>query len=231
VAGSPSPHAVLLMARAPRPGTVRKALEPLLGPVRCAELQAVLTARAASWAADVAPGAVHVAYEPVDGESEMRALLGDRVSLFPQHGAGISGRLAQASSRVFSRRPAPASSRAPSSSSSSVLIIWPDLAAWRADHAAGALADLGDGVDLTLGPQYDGGFYMIGLARPLGALFELSEDVWRSPDVLSAAIVAARDAELEVGMLRAERGLRRPEDVRAALADPLTDPEIRAILS
>jgi hypothetical protein len=31
-------------------------------------------------------------------------------------------------------------------------------------------------------------------------------------------------------MLRAERGLRSPSDVRAALADPLLDPELRALL-
>jgi hypothetical protein len=213
-----TPRAVLLMARAPRAGTVRKALEPLLGPDRCAALQAALIVRAAEWAADVAPGAVHVAYEPVDAEGELRALLGPEVSLFPQHGAGISGRLAQATSRVFTRGHGP------------LLIIWPDLARWRRDHAEGALADLSDGVDLTLGPQYDGGFYMVGIGRPLAALFGLSEEVWRSPDAMSAAIVAAREAELEVGLLRAERGLRRPEDVRAWVADPLTDPEIRAIL-
>jgi hypothetical protein len=48
---------------------------------------------------------------------------------------------------------------------------------------------------------------------------------------MSAAIVAAREADLEVGLLRTERGLRQPEDLRALLADPLTDPEIRGLLT
>jgi hypothetical protein len=216
---TPTPRAVLLMARAPRPGTVRPALESLLGPARCAELQAALVSRAFAWAADVAPGAVHVGYEPVDAGPELRALLGPEASLFPQSGAGISGRLAQASARMFSRGDGP------------VLIIWPDLARWRADHATGALSDLTAGCDVALGPEFDGGFYMIGLARPLPALFALPEQAWRSPDAMSAAIVAAQKAGLEVGLLRAERGLRKPEDVRAALADPLTDPEMRGILT
>jgi uncharacterized protein len=219
VPDAPTSRAVLLMARAPRPRTVRRALEPLLGPERCAALQAALISRAARWAAAVAPGAVHVGYEPVDAEAEMRALLGPEVSLFPQHGAGISGRLAQATARLFTRGHGP------------VLIIWPDLPQWRPVHASSALTDLDEGADLILGPQFDGGFYMVGIPRPLAALFALPEGVWRSPDAMSAAIVAAREAELEVGLLRAERGLRRPEDVRAALADPLTDPDIRAILS
>ena len=65
---------------------------------------------------------------------------------------------------------------------------------------------------------------MIGLARPLPALFGLPEQAWRSPDAMSAAIVAAREAGLEVGLLRAERGLRRPEDVRAVARGPAHRP-------
>jgi glycosyltransferase A (GT-A) superfamily protein (DUF2064 family) len=218
MADLPSPRAVLLMARAPRPGTTRPALEPLIGAARCAELQTTLVARACAWAGEVAPGSVHVAYEPVDAGPELRELLGPKVSLFPQSGTGISGRLAQASARVFARADGP------------VLIIWPDLPRWRRDHGYGALDDLIAGCDVSLGPEFDGGFYMIGLARPLPALFSLPETSWRSPDAMSAAIGAAVDAGLEVGLLRAERGLRRPEDVRAVLADPLTDTRLRGIL-
>jgi hypothetical protein len=41
---------------------------------------------------------------------------------------------------------------------------------------------------------------------------------------------AINEAGVAVGLLRAERGLRRPADVRAALADPLLDAELRALL-
>jgi uncharacterized protein len=218
MATSPTPPAVLLMARAPRPGSARPALEPLIGAARCVELQAALVRRACVWAHDVARGAVHVGYEPVDAGPELRALLGPDVSLFPQSGAGISGRLAQASARLFARGDGP------------VLIIWPDLPRWRPEHADGAVGDLMAGCDLSLGPQFDGGFYMIGLARPLPELFALPETTWRSPEAMGAAIVAANEAGIEVGLLRAERGLRRPEDVRAVLADPLTDAEMRTLL-
>jgi uncharacterized protein len=218
VATLPTPPAVLLMARAPRPGSVRPALEPLIGAARCVELQAALVTRACAWASDVAPGAVHVGYEPVDAGPELRALLGPEVSLFPQSGTGISGRLAQASARLFARGDGP------------VLIIWPDLPRWRVEHAEGALGDLMAGCDVSLGPEFDGGFYMIGLARPLPELFALPETTWRSPEAIAAAIGAASEAGIGVGLLRAERGLRRPEDVRAMLADPLTDMELRTIL-
>src|SRR5690242_10300173 len=177
------------MARAPRPGSVRPALEPLIGAARCVELQAALVTRACAWASDVAPGAVHVGYEPVDAGPELRALLGPEVSLFPQSGTGISGRLAQASARLFARGDGP------------VLIIWPDLPRWRVEHAEGALGDLMAGCDVSLGPEFDGGFYMIGLARPLPELFALPETTWRSPEAIAAAIGAASEAGIGVGLL------------------------------
>ncbi len=71
---------------------------------------------------------------------------------------------------------------------------------------------------------------MIAVARPLPKLFALPEQAWRNPDVMTMGIAAARDAELEIGILRAERGLHRPADVRAALADPLLPAQVLKIL-
>jgi glycosyltransferase A (GT-A) superfamily protein (DUF2064 family) len=207
------------MARAPRPGEVRRALEPLLGRDGCAELQAALIAAATRWASDVAPGAVHVAHEPPDAGPEVRALIPSDAALFPQNGDGIGGRLADAATRVFTRHDGP------------LIVVWPDLPRLRSDHASAALGDLEAGCDVVLGPAIDGGFYLIAVARPLPKLFSLPEQAWRSPDVMAMGLAAARDAGLELGILRAERALHRPPDVRAALADPLLAPELARILS
>jgi len=210
--------AVLIMARAPRRGEVRRALEPLLGPDRAAALQATLMLQALTWGRAVAPEDVHVAYEPPDAAAELRALLGAETALFPQNGDGIAGRLADAAARVFVHHNGP------------LLIVWPDLPALREHHARAALGDLEAGCDLVLGPAIDGGFYLIGLARPLPQLFGLPEQAWRSPDAMTIGLAAARDSGLEIGLLRAERALHRPADVRAALADPLLPAELARIL-
>jgi glycosyltransferase A (GT-A) superfamily protein (DUF2064 family) len=212
--------AVLVMARAPRPGAVRRALEPVLGAEGCARLQALLLTESLVWAEGVAPGAVHVAHDPPDAGPELRALLGSsEVVLFPQNGEGIAGRLADAAARVFARHPGP------------LLILWPDLPRLRPEHASAALGDLRDGCDVVLGPAIDGGFYLIGIPRPMPKLFALPERAWRSPDVMTMGLAAAREAGLEVGILRAERALHRSDDVRAALADPLLPDGLRRILS
>jgi glycosyltransferase A (GT-A) superfamily protein (DUF2064 family) len=210
--------AVVIMARAPRPGEVRRALEPLLGPDGCVALQSALITDAARWAAEVAPGRVHIAHDPPDAGREIRALVGEEPLLFPQNGDGIARRLADAVGRVFARNEGP------------VLIAWPDLPQLRHAHATAAVDDLVDGCDVTLGPVIDGGFYLIGVPRPLPSLFALPEQEWRSADVMQLAIDAVRQAELEVGILRAERSLNRPADVRAALADPLLPDGLARIL-
>jgi glycosyltransferase A (GT-A) superfamily protein (DUF2064 family) len=210
--------AVLVMARAPRRHEVRRALEPVLGPDRCVALQSALIVQTVAWARAVAPDAVHVAHDPPDAAEELRRLVGAGPALFPQNGDGITGRLADAAARVFSRHDGP------------LLIAWPDLPNLRPEHAKAALTDLGSGCDVVLGPSVDGGFYLIGITRPLPRLFGLPEQAWRSPDAMTVGMAAAREAGLEVGILRVERALHRPDDVRAALADPLLPAEIGRIL-
>jgi hypothetical protein len=206
------------MARAPRRGEVRRALEPVLGADGCVRLQAELIVQAAIWAQQVAPGEVHVAHDPPDAGPELRALIGNGAAVFPQNGDGIAGRLADAAARVFAHSHGP------------LIVIWPDLPQLRPQHAQGALDDLRSGCDVVLGPAIDGGLYMVAIGRPLPKLFNLPEQAWRSPDVMTMGVAAARDAGLEIGILRAERALHRPADVRAAAADPLLPDGLAKIL-
>jgi uncharacterized protein len=194
--------AVLIMARAPRRGEVRRALEPEIGASACLALHAALLLIAADWGRAIDARGIYVAHEPADAAEELRKLLGNGVSLF-------TGRVADAVARVHARSPG------------SVLVVWPDLPQFRRAHAESALADLRAGADVVVGPVYDGGFYLIGVQRPVPALFTLPETAWRGSDATSLLLSAASKGGLEVGLLRAERALLRPADVKAALADPL----------
>jgi glycosyltransferase A (GT-A) superfamily protein (DUF2064 family) len=210
--------AVLVMARAPRRGEVHRALEPVLGVDGCLALHVALIAGTAAWADDVAPDAIYVAHDPPDGGRELRPLFGQRATPFPQNGEGIAARVSDAAARVFGQREGP------------LLIVWPDLPRIRREHAAAALNDLNAGCDVVLGPVIDGGLYLIGIAHPVPKLFTLPEQSWRGRDVMMIGLLAVREAGLEVGILRAERALHRPADVRAALADPLVPEGLAKIL-
>jgi glycosyltransferase A (GT-A) superfamily protein (DUF2064 family) len=209
---------VLIMARAPRRGEVHRALEPLLGVDGCLALHVALIATTAAWANEVAPNGMYVAHDPPDGGRELRPLFGPRATLFPQNGEGIAARVSDAAARVFAQREGP------------LLIVWPDLPRIRREHATAALDDLSAGCDVVLGPVIDGGLYLIGIAHPVPKLFALPEQRWRGRDVMMIGLSAVREAGLEVGILRAERALHRPADVRAAMADPLLPEALAKIL-
>lgn len=213
------------MARAPGASPLAHGvagdLEPLLGRERLVKLEEVLLARAVEWGASVAPGRVHVAYEPAAAAdlAPLRAMLGAGVDTFVQSGAGARGRLANAAVRALEGGDGP------------LLIAWPDLPRWRPEHAESALTDLADGCDVSVGPVFDGGFYLLAVARLLPAVFGVRGETWRSADAMAVVLGAANAAGIEGGMLRAERGLHSRDDVRAALADPLLDDQLRALLA
>ena len=208
--------AAIVIAKAPRPGLCKTRLEPLLGPEGCARLQAALVARAAAWAAEV--GDAFVVFTPDDAREEMAALA-PRATLLAQAEGSLGDRLAAAFRAVFAEHPGPA------------LLIGVDTPQLRAAHAEAALGDLEDGIDVTVGPAADGGYYLIGLREPNDAVFALPAELWGGPEVLVRTLRAADEAGLTVAMLRSERDLDDEADARAMLADPLTPPDIRACLA
>jgi glycosyltransferase A (GT-A) superfamily protein (DUF2064 family) len=112
-----------------------------------------------------------------------------------------------------------------------VLVVWPELASWRSDHATGALDDLANDCEISVGPMFDGGFYLVAFGRPVPALLGLPDDAWQTRDPIGLAADAAQRSGLGIGLLRTERGLHTPADVSALLADPLVDDGLRGLLS
>jgi hypothetical protein len=112
-----------------------------------------------------------------------------------------------------------------------VLVVWPELVRWRSDHATGALDDLADDCEISVGPMFDGGFYLVAFARPVPALVDLPDTAWQTRDPIGLVADAAHRSGLGIGLLRTERGLRTPADVSALLADPLVDDDLRRLLS
>ena len=112
-----------------------------------------------------------------------------------------------------------------------VLVVWPVLPRWREAHAAAVLDDLAAGCEASVAPVFDGGLYLLALAHIIPSVLALPADAWDSPDVTGLVLAPINEADAPVGLVRPERALRRPADVRAALADPLLDEELRALLT
>ncbi len=238
----PTP-AVLVMARAPRPGECKTRLEPLLGAEGCARLQSALIARALAWAGEIG-AEPWIAFTPADAEEEVAGAAGgpraasataprgdlpaDRLfaprgdlpsgRLFPQRGTDLGERLADATERVLADHDGP------------LLTIGTDLPTLRPLHAHAALGDLEAGCDFSLGPAADGGYYLAAQREPHPELFALPPDAWGGPSVFELTIAAAHAAGLSLGMLRLEIDLDTPADARRLLLDNALPEEIGAIL-
>jgi uncharacterized protein len=208
--------AAIVIAKAPRPGLCKTRLEPLLGPDGCARLQAELVRRAAAWAAAVATP--YVAFTPADAREEMAALVPEGTTLIDQAEGDLGDRLAAATGQVLAEHGGP------------VVLIGVDTPQLRPEVGFQALEDLHSGVDVTFGPATDGGYYLVGLREPHPEVFALPSERWGGEQVLELSLAAAHEAGLSLAMLRPERDLDDEADARAMLADPMTPPEVAALL-
>jgi glycosyltransferase A (GT-A) superfamily protein (DUF2064 family) len=178
------------------------------------QLAATLLSRTLAWARSTAPDADYLA---LDGPADVVDPPPAERRLEPR-GDPLGAGAMEVAATVFAAGHAP------------VLLVTAECPALATIHATAALDDLANGCDLVVGPVVDGGWYLLGLARPIPALGDLRAESWRSPDVMALAIAAAQQGGLEIGLLRPERRLATEGDIRAAIADPLTPEDVRAAL-
>lgn len=208
--------AVLIMARAPRPGAVKTRLQPLLGAAGCARLQTALIAHTVALARRIAPSATYLALDPPD-----RSALpphADGVRLLAQHGDDLGARMSRAVDEARAEHEAP------------VLVIGTDAPTLGAVHLRAAVSALEAGVDAVFGPAQDGGYYLVGLREPAPELFTIDPALWGGPHVLAASLHAAERGGLRTALLEPVRDLDTPADARALLDGGDLPDDIAALL-
>jgi len=70
----------------------------------------------------------------------------------------------------------------------------PDISAEHIAQTFSALEDHDEDIDVVFGPTHDGGYYMIGVNSPYGALFDAIP--WSSSDTLQKSLAACERARL-----------------------------------
>jgi glycosyltransferase A (GT-A) superfamily protein (DUF2064 family) len=96
-----------------------------------------------------------------------------------------------------------------------VLLVADDVPMLAAAHAAAALEDLADGLEVVFAPSTDGSPFLLALPRPDPELLGVLDDGFEALTQLAAARGGG------IGMLRAERRLVTPADAHALAADPV----------
>lgn len=204
---------IAVYARAPVPGEAKTRLIPALGPGGAAVLHARLVKRMLGEAKSADIGPVELWCTP-DDTHPFFAHCATRfdIALKTQGQGDLGERMTQTIADGLGR-------------ADSVLLVGsdiPDLSAAHLVRACDALA----ASDAVFIPAEDGGYVLVGMARPHAALFKGIG--WGGPQVMQATRDRAAAAGLRLVELEPLRDLDRPDDLRwiaPALLDGLAKPE------
>jgi len=176
---------VILFVKAPRAGFVKTRLAQTVGAQTALDayrtLVEVITTRLAPLRE------VELRFAPADAEEEIRPWLADGWTCRPQSEGDLGQRLSQAFEQAFQQ------------GNQRVIIIGSDCPYLTVEDIEDATRAL-DTADLVLGPATDGGYWLIGLSRPVPELF--SQINWSTETVLEETMAKARAAGLKVHLLR-----------------------------
>jgi hypothetical protein len=106
-----------------------------------------------------------------------------------------------------------------------LLLAAPDVPALDVDTARQALADLAAGCDVVIGVAHDALPYLLAVPRPDDDLIALA-----AVGFAGGVLQAFSERGLTLGMLAHHRRLASAADARAFALDPLTPPDIAALL-
>jgi rSAM/selenodomain-associated transferase 1 len=190
---------VQVFARAPVPGQAKTRLIPALGAAGAARLHAAMVRDTLVTLVGHISCAVELWCAPDAGHPFFEGCAADfGVTLGSQHDGDLGARMHHALCDGLRRHPW-------------VLLVGCDCPELQAADIQAAAAELQVGRDAVLGPAMDGGYYLVGLRRPMPALFD--DMPWGSDRVmaLTAARLAAAGADWRTVATR--RDLDRPADL------------------
>ncbi len=197
----------MVFARAPQPGRCKTRLIPALGAQGAAALHGWLMRRtlASALAAAVAP--VELWCEP-DTRHPCLRQCGDSlgIALRTQIGGDLGERMDGAFAAALATR-------------SWALLIGSDAPTLGAEDLRQASAALTEGCDAVIVPAEDGGYVLIGLARPQPAIFRNMS--WGGDTVLEATLQRLRRLACNTAVLAPRWDVDRPADLERLRAAAL----------
>ena len=186
--------AVAVFARAPVPGEVKTRLAGVLGADAAASLHAGLVRHALATAVHARLGPVSLWCTPDASHSFFARCAAEfGVGLEEQRGADLGERMA----RAFERAAAP------------LLVIGADCPALTPGHLAQAAAALRE-TDAVFVPAEDGGYVLVGLARPAAGIFDGIP--WGTAGVMARTRERLQGARMRWIELDALWDVDRPDD-------------------
>ena len=191
---------LIIFTRYPEPGKSKTRLMPALGPEGAADLHRRMVEYTLYRAKKFITGSnvsLEIRFEGAN-EDWIRNWLGPDLRCCPQGDGDIGRRMRWAFDEAFRF------------GMERVIIVGTDIPGFTEDLAQRALILLRD-FDVVLGPARDGGYYLIGLRRPIHQLFEAIP--WGTDQVLQKTLRVAGDLQLGVSLLDLLEDVDRREDL------------------
>ncbi|MBW2605548.1 MAG: TIGR04283 family arsenosugar biosynthesis glycosyltransferase [Deltaproteobacteria bacterium] len=200
---SSSRHRLIIFGRYPVPGRTKTRLIPALGPAGAADLQRRLTENILETVRRFARPreiGVEICFEG-GSKKKMRRWLGTGASLYRQVPGNLGERMYAAFLDAFQR------------GADRVVLLGTDIPQLRANHLEQAFDALAEN-DLVIGPSTDGGYWLIGLNRPVD-LFEGIK--WSTDAVFGQTLYLAKGQGLRVKTHSPLKDIDTAEDLKQVL--------------
>ena len=186
--------AIITMCKAPVPGITKTRLCPPLTPEEASDLYAALlqdTLDLITSLSDVTPVA---AVTPPEGTDYFYQLPYSDLQVWPVGGDDIGVCLDSALNKALTL------------GHKFAIAINSDGPTLPAEYFSRAIQSLESGVDVVFGPNFDGGFYLIGLSTPLPRLLlngveTLPDIAWSTEEVLTQILTRAESLGLQAQLL------------------------------
>ena len=191
-------RAVIIFTRVPRPGQTKTRMMPHLTGEQCARLHTCFLKDIAGQCRDCEAD-IFVSYTPGEGREELEQVLGPAEGWFPQEGDSLGERMYRAIAQALGR------------GCGSCLLIGTDVPELKRESLEKAFEVLEE-KDAVFGRTVDGGYYLVGMKRPLREAFSL--DSYGHANVLEETLEEMRRAGLAVGFTDTLEDMDTPADLR-----------------
>jgi rSAM/selenodomain-associated transferase 1 len=189
---------LIIFTRYPEPGKTKTRLIPALGSIGAANLQQQMTEHTISQARELQKTAgISVEVRFAGGSSQlMQDWLGSNLVYQSQGEGDLGERMARSLAETFQKN------------AEKVIIIGTDCPNLTSHLLTTAFEQL-QTVDLVLGPAMDGGYYLIGLRRPIPELFANID--WGTSQVLQQTVAIVEKLQVSHFYLPVLADVDRPE--------------------
>jgi uncharacterized protein len=196
---------LMVFVRDPEPGKVKTRLARTYGDSFAAELYGYFVDDLLE-ALERESYRLEIVFTPADKEQEIRRRFGNRFSYTPQQGEGLGERMENAFRACFAKEFATA------------LLIGSDFPDLTAEVVEQAFRALENGHDATLGPAFDGGYYLIGFRSTAFDPDVFREMPWGESTVCEKTLDRLRACRYRIHLAPAWHDIDTAEDL-AVLRD------------